>query len=249
MNKRKVASLIDHTLLKPTATENDIRTLCAEARKYGFASVCVNPINVALSSIELKDSGVKVCSVIGFPLGATPTESKVFEAANAVFFGADEIDMVIDIASALERNYKKVEGDIKEVVKTAKSSGTKYGKFITVKVILETCFLSDEIIRECCKLCVDAGADFVKTSTGFAILKDVQGNPLPNGATLHHVRLMRETVGNNFGVKASGGIRTASEVLSFIKNGANRIGTSSGVKIIEEWNEAEFVPGFDNGIS
>lgn len=210
------ASFIDHTLLKPDATKEQIKKLCEEAKKYGFASVCVNPYWVKDCKQILKGTKVNVCTVIGFPLGATTTATKVFETAQAIEQGADEIDMVINIGLLKARDYERVKEDIKEVVDAA--SGR------LVKVIIETCLLSDEEKVKACQLAVDAGAAFVKTSTGFST----------GGATMEDVALMRKTVGEQVGVKASGGIRSLAEMLKMIDAGATRIGTSSGVKIIEE---------------
>ncbi|MBR7064787.1 MAG: deoxyribose-phosphate aldolase [Treponema sp.] len=231
MNKEDIASIIDHTILTPEATESQIVTLCDEAKKHAFASVCINPIYVKLASACLKDSSVKVCTVVGFPLGATPSKNKADEAVNAIQDGASEIDMVIHIASAKEGKFDLVQSDIAEVVSACK----KVKSDVVVKVILETCFLTDSEIIECCKSAINAGAHFVKTSTGFATPKDKDGNLLPNGATEHHVKIMRETVGNDFGVKASGGIRSAESARAMVNAGASRIGTSSGVKIISDW--------------
>ena len=210
------ASFIDHTLLKPDATKEQIKQLCEEAKKYGFASVCVNPYWVKDCKQILKGTKVNVCTVVGFPLGAVTTATKVFETAQAIEQGADEIDMVINIGLLKARDYERVKEDIKEVVDAA--SGR------LVKVIIETCLLSDEEKVKACQLAVDAGAAFVKTSTGFST----------GGATMEDVALMRKTVGEQVGVKASGGIRSLAEMLKMIDAGATRIGTSSGVKIIEE---------------
>ena len=237
MNKKEIASYIDHTLLAPQARVSQIDNLCAEAAKFGFASVCVNPSYVQLAAELLKNSSSKVCTVVGFPLGATPSEVKAFEAANCVSRGADEIDMVINIGAALDGRFTEVSSDIAAVVKASKEEGKKIGKEILVKVILETCYLDDHTIENCCMCAKKAGADFVKTSTGFAILKDKDGKLLPNGATAHHVALMRETVGKDMGVKASGGVRNAEQALEMIKAGANRIGASSGAAIVEAFED------------
>lgn len=246
MKRVQIASMIDHTLLAPTASTKEISKLCGEAKEYSFASVCVNPVNVALAASELEGSPVKVCTVVGFPLGATSTKSKAFEAVTAISEGADEVDMVIDIAAAIEGRFSNVQTDIQEVVDACREEGKRRGKDITVKVILETCFLDDEAVIDCCKCSVKAGADFVKTSTGFANPKDSDGKPLPNGATVHHVKLMRETVGSSCGVKASGGVRSASFAADLVKAGANRIGASNGVQIVKDWNEDEKIPGWDS---
>ncbi|WP_457752977.1 deoxyribose-phosphate aldolase [Thermococcus sp.] len=212
-----IAKYIDHTNLKPYATKEDIIRLCEEAKKYGFYAVCVNPYRVKLAKETLKGTDIKVASVIGFPLGATPTEVKVFEAKKALEDGADELDMVINIGALKDGDYDYVRRDIEEVVKVAHEKGA------IVKVIIETCYLTDEEKEIACKLAMEAGADFVKTSTGFGT----------GGATVEDVKLMRRVVGDKLGVKAAGGIRTYEQALEMIKAGANRIGTSSGVKIVE----------------
>ena len=234
MNKKELASMIDHTLLAPNAKVDELIRLCQEADRYGFASVCVNPVYVALCKEELKDSPVKVCTVIGFPLGATTTEVKVFEARNAVANGADEIDMVIDITAAIEGRFTNVTTDIAAVVDGAKEEGKKKGKNIIVKTILETCFLDDSTIINCCQCAKKAGADFVKTSTGFANPKSIDGKSLPNGANEHHITIMRQAVGPDMGVKASGGVRSYRTAIALIKAGASRIGTSSGINLLRE---------------
>ena len=235
MTKKEIASMIDHTLLAPQAGIDQIVLLCEEAIRYGFASVCVNPAYVAAAATELEKSSVKVCTVIGFPLGATTAEDKVHEAVTAINNGADEVDMVINIGDAKDGRYSKISSEIVDVVNSSKEAGQKLGKNIIVKVILETCLLTDEEIVDCCLCAKKAGADFVKTSTGFANPKGIDGNPLPNGASEYHVKLMRETVGPDMGVKASGGIRSARTAKSMVEAGANRIGTSSGVIIVENW--------------
>ena len=237
MNRKEIASYIDHTLLAADAGVNQINKLCNEARTYNFASVCVNPVYVSVAASELKDSGVKVCTVIGFPLGANTSKVKAFEAKDAVQNGADEVDMVINIGAAKDGQFTIVGSDIAAVVKASKREGRKLGKDIIVKVILETCLLDDETIKNCCLCAKKAKADFVKTSTGFATPKGSDGQLLPNGASEHHVKIMRETVGEKMGVKASGGIRSAKTAIAMIEAGANRIGTSSGVKIIEALGE------------
>lgn len=211
-----LASYIDHTLLKADATEAQIRTLCAQAREFHFASVCVNPRWVALCAQELAGSGVKVCTVIAFPLGASVSAVKAAETRQAVADGADELDMVISVGDLKTGNNETVQADIRAVVRAAA------GK--TVKVIIETCLLTDEEKTRACKLAMAAGADFVKTSTGFSA----------GGATVADVRLMRAAVGPNFGVKAAGGIRTREQALAMIEAGATRIGASAGVAICGE---------------
>jgi deoxyribose-phosphate aldolase len=212
-----IAALIDHTLLKPEATAADIHKVCAEARHYSFASVCVNPYWVRLVAGELAGSLVKVCSVVGFPLGASATEIKVAETVAAIRDGAQEIDMVLNIGELRGGNHGAVRDDIKAVVETAHSHGA------IVKVILETALLNDEQKVAACLLAKEAGADFVKTSTGFG----------PSGATAADVALMRRTVGPAIGVKASGGVRTLEDLQTMVVAGANRVGASASVKIVE----------------
>jgi deoxyribose-phosphate aldolase len=215
-----MAKMIDYTLLKPVATVEDIKRLCEEARDYQFASVCINPILVPLASRLLSNSSVKVSTVIGFPLGASTTETKVFETRNVIKNGAQEIDMVMNLGAFKSRAYDLVRADIKAVVDATKATGITSD--IIVKVILETCYLNQEEIIIACNLARDAEADFVKTSTGFA----------DGGATVEDVSLMRKTVGREIGVKASGGINTFIKALTMLDAGANRIGTSSGVAIV-----------------
>jgi deoxyribose-phosphate aldolase len=212
-----LAKMIDHTLLKPDATQQEIAQLCFEARKYEFASVCVNPTWVSLCAELLKGSPVKVCTVIGFPLGATSSETKAFETETAIRQGATEIDMVINIGALKARDLDLVAKDIRGVVNVAHPRGA------IVKVIIETVLLNDEEKTIASLLSKEAGADFVKTSTGFA----------GGGATTHDVALMRKAVGPQMGVKASGGVRTFEDAESMIKAGATRIGASAGVKILQ----------------
>jgi deoxyribose-phosphate aldolase len=214
---RSLASMIDHTLLKPDATSDKIAQLCFEAKKYHFASVCVNPTHVKLCATLLKDSDVKVCTVIGFPLGATSPEVKAFETQNALDNGANEIDMVINIGALKAGDTDLVAKDIRGVVNVAHAANA------LVKVIIETALLTDEEKVVACLLAKEAGADFVKTSTGFS----------GGGATVHDIELMRRTVGPAIGVKASGGIHTHEEAEAMVAAGATRIGASAGVKIIQ----------------
>lgn len=238
MTKKEIASYIDHTALSADCGVKQIGILCSEALRYGFASVCVNPVNVAFASSELAGSEVKVCTVVGFPLGASTSVAKAYEAEDAIFNGADEIDMVINIGAARDGRYSIVSSDIATVVETARNAGEKVNKKIIVKVILETCLLDERTIENCCLCAKKAGADFVKTSTGFATPKGYDGRLLPNGASESHVKLMRTVVGPEMGVKASGGIRSAAMAALMLKAGANRIGTSSGVNIVEAWDES-----------
>lgn len=210
----QLAPYIDHTLLKPTASRAQIRRLCEEAHQYGFASVCINPVHVRLAAGLLKGSPVKTCTVIGFPLGAATTFGKVAEARDAVANGAEELDMVVNVGGLLERDYAGVYSDIKAVRDAAPEQ--------VLKVILETGYLSKEEIVRGCILTKMAGADFVKTSTGFG----------PGGANREDIALMREVVGPGFGVKASGGVRDNATARAMIKAGANRIGASAGVAIV-----------------
>ena len=211
-----INKLIDHTALKPNTNKESILKLIAEAKTYDFASVCVNPCWVALAHQELKNTDVKVCTVIGFPLGANTTEVKVFETKDAIEKGAQEIDMVINIAMLKDKDYNYIENEIKQIVEASKDKAI-------VKVILETCLLTDEEKIKACELSQKAGADFVKTSTGFST----------GGATVHDVALMRKTVGEDMGVKASGGIHTHEEAMAMINAGASRIGASAGVKLLK----------------
>ena len=235
MTKKEIASYIDQTVLAPDAGVKEITQVCNEAIQYGFASVCVNPVYVPYAATALEKTAVKVCTVVGFPLGASTSKVKADEARNAVLNGADEVDMVINIGAAKDGRFSVVGSDIATVVKAAKSAGKRARKKIIVKVIIETCLLDDNTITMCCLCAKKAGADFVKTSTGFATPKSLDGQLLPNGASEHHVRLMRKAVGPDMGVKASGGIRSAKMAAAMIEAGANRIGTSSGVNIIENW--------------
>ena len=209
-----IAGMIDHTMLKADASSETIRRYCREAKEYGFASVCVNTCHVPLVAKELKGSPVKVCCVVGFPLGAMLSTAKAFETAEAVKLGAEEVDMVINIGAMKDKNYKFVREDKRDVVKAAS------GK--TVKVILETCLLDKEEIIKACELSVEAGADFVKTSTGFST----------GGANVEDVALMKHTVGEKARVKASGGIRTPEQAEALIRAGADRIGAGNGLVLL-----------------
>jgi deoxyribose-phosphate aldolase len=219
VTKNHLSKLIDHTLLKPNASKDDIRRLCEEAKKHGFWSVCVNPTYVSLATDILRKTDVKVCSVVGFPLGANTPEVKAVEAEKAINDGASEIDMVINIGALKSRDYELVKRDIREVVDRAKRN-----EEIVVKVIIETGLLTDDEKVLACRFVKESGADFVKTSTGFNAL----------GATVHDIKFLRNVVGPNFGLKASGGIRTYRDAIKLIEAGANRIGTSSGIAIIGE---------------
>ena len=215
MKKNKLAKMIDHTLLKPEATMIEIINLCEEAKQYGFASVCVNSSRVSIAHEILKDSDVKVCTVVGFPLGAASTIAKKMETKQAIIDGAAEIDMVINIGMLKDHNLEYVYNDIKEIVESSK------GRAI-VKVIIETCLLTEDEKKTACILARDAGAHFVKTSTGFSNA----------GATKEDVALMKETVGKDIKVKASGGIRSYEDALEMIKTGAERLGVSASIDIM-----------------
>jgi deoxyribose-phosphate aldolase len=217
-SRASLAALFDHTLLRPEATASEIRKVCAEARRYGFAAVCVNPYWARLVTAEIAGSQVKACTVVGFPLGANTTSIKVSEALEAVRAGAREIDMVINLGELCGGNHDAVLQDIRAVVEAARQGGA------IVKVILETGLLTDQQKITACSLAKRAGAEFVKTSTGFG----------PAGATVEDVALMRQAVGPGMGVKASGGIRTLADLQKIVAAGATRIGSSSSVKIIEE---------------
>ena len=214
MDKKTIASMIDHTLLKPEATPAQVERLCAEAAEYHFASVCVNPVYIPLAARLLKGTGVKVCCVVGFPLGDIAPEQKAAEAASCAAMGAEELDMVIHVGAAKAGDWALVQRDIEGVVKAAAGH--------TVKVIIETCLLTDEEKVKACEAAKAAGAHFVKTSTGFST----------GGATTHDIALMRKTVGPEMGVKASGGIRDYETAMAMIEAGANRIGASAGIAIV-----------------
>ncbi len=214
MDKKTIAAMIDHTLLKPEAIPAQIEKLCAEAAEYHFASVCVNPVYIPLAARLLKGTGVKVCCVVGFPLGAIAPEQKAAEAASCAAMGAEELDMVIHVGAAKAGDWALVQRDIEGVVKAAAGH--------TVKVIIETCLLTDEEKVKACEAAKAAGAHFVKTSTGFST----------GGATTHDIALMRKTVGPEMGVKASGGIRDYETAMAMIEAGANRIGASAGIAIV-----------------
>lgn len=214
------ASYIDHTLLKADAVEKDIKKLCKEAKEYGFYSVCINPCFVKYAKKQLKNSEVKVCTVIGFPLGADCSKVKIYEAKKAIADGADELDIVLNIGKFKEKKYNYIYKELSKIVKMCS------GKIIT-KVIIETCFLSKEEILKSLEILYDAGVDFVKTSTGYGT----------DGAHLEDVKMIKEACEGKLKIKASGGIRTLAQVKEFILAGADRIGTSSGVKIVGEMEE------------
>jgi deoxyribose-phosphate aldolase len=214
MDNKMIAGMIDHTLLKPDATDAQLRKLCEEAAKYSFWSVCINPCNIEKAKAMLEGTDVKVCTVVGFPLGQMTTEAKSFETKEAVFRGADEIDMVINVGRLKDKDYDYVKEDIEAVVLAAGDKLTK--------VIIETCLLTDDEKVTACEIAKAAGATFVKTSTGFST----------GGATKADIALMRMTVGKEMGVKASGGVRTYDDAIAMIEAGATRLGTSGSVAIV-----------------
>lgn len=216
MDKQGVSRLIDSTLLKPFASHDDIRRLCVQAMRFEFFSVCVNPIYVSLAARELDGSHIRICTVAGFPLGTHKKETKAFETKRAIRDGADEIDMVMNLGALKSRDYKSVTADIDAVVRAAEGR--------PVKVIIETCFLTDEEKSAACKIILGTGAAFVKTSTGFGT----------HGATEADIRLMRTIVGGALKIKAAGGIQTLKDLLHLVDAGADRIGTSRGVEIVSE---------------
>lgn len=222
ITKEQLAQLIDYTLLKPDTTEDSVRQLCEEAKKYKFYSVCVNPTYITLAFSILSGTDIKVCSVIGFPLGASTPDVKALETERAIHNGASEIDMVINIGALKSHDYELVKRDISEVVERAKT----YQKDIIVKVIIETGLLTNDEKEVVCKLIKEAGANFVKTSTGFNA----------PGATVYDVKFLKKIIDPNIKIKASGGIRTFQEAIKLIKAGADRIGTSSGVVIMEQYS-------------
>ena len=224
----QINKLIDHTVLKATATSEDIEKLCEEARYHNFKSVCVNPANVAYAKNLLEGSEVLVCTVVGFPLGANTPDIKVLETIDAIKNGADEIDMVINVGKAKDHDFEYIENEIKLVVAASVNK--------TVKVIIETCYLTDEEKVECCKAAARAEADFVKTSTGFGT----------GGATVEDIALMRQTVGPDMGVKASGGVKTYEDLLAMVEAGATRIGASAGIAIMQAAKVAKEAKGDAN---
>lgn len=216
MTREEMAKMIDHTLLKQNATKEQIKKLCAEAKEYGFWSVCINPCYVPLCAEELKGSDVKVCTVVGFPLGASTTGTTVFQSVEAIKNGASEIDMVINVGAIKSGDWEYVYNDIKAVADAVKENGG------LLKVIIETCLLTDDEKVKACETSKKAGADFVKTSTGFST----------GGANVMDIALMRKTVGAEMGVKASGGVHTTEEALALVEAGASRIGASAGIAIV-----------------
>ncbi|OGW36759.1 MAG: deoxyribose-phosphate aldolase [Nitrospirae bacterium RBG_13_39_12] len=216
MKKKDTAKLIDHSLLKPDATHAEIKRLCKEAMQFGFYSVCIHPCFVKPAKEFLRASDVRVSTVIGFPLGTTLTEVKVYEAINASLLGADELDIVINIGALKSGDLETVRKDISDVIEATKG--------LIHKAIIETCYLEDDEKKKIVEICLEAGYEFIKTSTGFG----------PRGASVKDVRLIKGIVGNAAGIKAAGGIRTLKQVLNMLRAGATRIGTSAGVSILKE---------------
>jgi len=217
MDKGELAKLIDHTLLKPNVLDHQVEQLCREAKEFGFASVCINPCYIPLAKRALAGTAVKVCTVIGFPLGANTTGTKIFEAREALGMGADELDYVVNVSDVLNGRFEAVRA---EMLEFARLKQEHLG--LLVKIILETCYLSEEQIAHLCRLAKECGLDFVKTSTGFG----------SGGATAEHVALMRATVGPDLGVKASGGIRSFADASKMVEAGASRLGASASVAIV-----------------
>ncbi len=227
LTKEQLAKTIDQTLLNPLATSKEIEQLCIGAKKYHFAALCINPAYITQAKRMLAGSDVKVCSVVGYPLGANTTEAKVFEARDNVKKGADELDMVINLGAVKSGNYEYVEREIKIVVNVIRREQiAEYNKHIDIKIIIETAALTKDEIKKVCAIIEKSGADFVKTSTGFGV----------KGVELDDIRLIREVVTRNIGVKASGGIRTFGDAQALIDAGATRLGTSSGVNILKEYS-------------
>ena len=234
MDKKELAAMIDQTLLSQTSTEKDVEDFCIRAKPYGFASVCVNPLHVKVAHSIMAGTKTKVCTVIDFPLGAGGLEAKKGQAEIAVKDGARELDFVINLALVKAHEWEILEKELSEIQAYVNSlSGKIGGEKITTKLILETCLLSDEEIVQSSICAKKAAFDFVKTSTGFAIVKGEGGVLLPNGATAHAVSLMRKAIGHDMGLKASGGIHSTKEALELIECGANRIGASAGIQIVE----------------
>ena len=226
--QKKAAAMIDQTLLSPSATEEEVRAFCIEAKKYGFASVCLNPVHLKTARSLLLGSKTKLCTVIDFPLGAGGTAAKTYGVSSAIAGGADEVDVVMDLSLAKAHKWRQLRTQLTHIIKTVRRCESncalaKEKPPVVTKLILETCLLTDEEIVQACIECKSAGFDFVKTSTGFS----------KKGATAHAVSLMRKTVGSEMGVKASGGIRTAEDFNEMVEAGASRIGTSHGKEIVD----------------
>lgn len=215
-NSHTIARLIDHTLLRPDATETEIVQLCKEAEKYGFYSVCIHPFYVKKAREILARTDIRISTVTGFPLGMTLPQAKIYEAIESVMRGADELDIVMNISQAKSNNWKAVEREISDIIRA--TPGTVH------KIIIETCYLTDNEKKKASSIVVDAGAEFIKTSTGFG----------PSGAKIRDIEIIKSATGGNIGIKAAGGIKTLEDVIAFIDAGASRIGTSSGVEIMRE---------------
>lgn len=233
-SKEQFAKMMDHTLLKPTATRDDVIRVCEEAKRHHFATVVVFPFWVPIAARELAGTDVKAATVIGFPFGANGRASKLYESRASVTNGAQELDVVMNISALKSGEIAIVEREINELVDNTRSLGmTEDAKRTLIKIIIETYYLTDDEKRIACKIIKDAGADFIKTSTGYA----------PGGATVEDIRIIREVVGADMGVKASGGIRTREDAMSMIDAGANRIGTSATVEIVESYSPEDFMQG------
>ncbi len=222
-NWKDIAGVIDHSLLRPDATHTDIKRLCEEALQFSFHSVCINPCSIKVARDFLKGSNIKITTVIGFPLGLTLTEVKVYEAIHACLLGADELDIVINIGALKAGDWHAVKKDIFDIIMATKG--------LIHKAIIETCYLNDNEKKKVVKIALEAGSEFIKTSTGFG----------PHGARVRDVKLMKRIVGDAAGIKAAGGIQTAKRAIDMLKAGATRIGTSTGVKIIKEFKEKPFI--------
>jgi deoxyribose-phosphate aldolase len=222
MKKKEIAGLIDHTLLRPDANHEDIKRLCREAIQYNFYSVCIHPFFVPPAKELLKDSAVRVTTVIGFPLGMILTEVKVYEAMNASLLGADELDIVINLGALKSGDWDTVRKDISDVITATKS--------LVHKIIIETCYLSDDEKRKVVKIALEEGSEFIKTSTGFG----------PSGAKIRDIKIIKKIVGDDAQIKAAGGIRTLKKLLSMLEAGASRIGTSHGVRIIKDLQKISY---------
>lgn len=229
MDRKELAGMIDQTLLSPLATDEQVERFCLEAAEYGFTSVCINPVHVKKTASVLRGGGTKVCTVVDFPLGSGGEKSKISQAELCLRDGAEELDFVVDLSLVKTHRWDLLGAQLKNI---QISVSEKNPRAVT-KLILETCVLSDEEIVSSCRCAMEAGFGFVKTSTGFYIAKDREGKLIPNGASVHAVSLMRKTVGDSMGVKASGGIHSTQEALDLIAAGASRIGASAGVQIVD----------------
>jgi len=236
MTEDQISSCIVHTLFSPACGTKQIDKLCKEAVEYKFGAVCVNPVYVHQSALRVKGTGVAVCSTVSFPFGASNPSGKAAEAVYAVEDGADAVAMVLDISAAREKKFTDVQNDIAGVVTAVHSAGEKKQKLIRTAVILETCYLTDDQITECCFCAERAGAEFVCTCTGFGVPKSSDGSDQPNGASIHHVELMHNAIGGRLGIVANGGIRSARTASDLIKAGATLIAASSSLTILANWS-------------